>query len=191
MSKRILVSMVALMLVVAACGDDDAASGGLTDTEQALASVIAEGMMDGAEPDSGDPFADPVAVTCFAEGIVKDLGISRLAEVGLTSESDSPEAAFAQLSEAEVNAVTDRAFGCIDMESVVAAQFAVDGISEDSATCMARELGDTDFYRSAFIAGMTGDETYDPGADPQFLSTMITVATECLTDEELSLIMGG
>lgn len=191
MSKRILVSLVALVLVVAACGDDDTASGGLTDAEQALASIIVDGMVGDEELDPDDPFADPVAVSCFAEGLVRDLGVARLAEVGLTADSDSPEAAFAQLTEAEVEDLADRAFACIDIESAVAEQFAVDGISEDSAQCMARELGKTDFYRATFIAGMTGNEEYDPSVDPEFLTTMLTVATECLTDAELSLIMGG
>ena len=195
MSKRILVSIVALVLIVAACGDDDAGQsapgGDLTDTEKALAAVIVEGMVDDTEGDSEDPFSDPVAATCFAEGLVADLGIARLAEVGLTSDSESPEAAFALLSEQEVNDMADLAFSCIDIETAMAQQFETDGISNDSARCMARELGETDFFRLAFIAGMTGNEAYDPSDDPEFLTVMLTVATECLTDEELAVIMGG
>ncbi len=194
--KRVLLLVLAVSLVAAACGGDDSAgertttiATGLSGEEQALADAIA-GII-AADQGSGDPFADPEAAQCFAEGLVEDLGIARLNEIGITSDSASPEEAFATLSESEIGALADRSLGCIDLVAAMAPLFAVDGISEESALCMARGFEETGFYRDAFIAGMTGDDTYDLSADPDFLTKMFTMATECLTADELATIMGG
>lgn len=186
--KRLMVPVLVIAMVAAACGDDEG-SGELSESEQAIADAIAIDMV--SEPDLDDPFADTEAAQCFSEGIVGELGIARLAEIGITANSGDPQAAFATLSETEIDTMVDLAFGCIDIEAVMAEQFATDGISDDSALCMAKGFGETDFYRRAFIAGMTGDESYDPTEDSAFLATMITVATDCLTAEELAVIMGG
>ncbi|MBU1226159.1 MAG: hypothetical protein KJ698_02950, partial [Actinobacteria bacterium] len=143
------------------------------------------------ETGSGNPFADPAAARCFSEGLVKDLGITRLTQIGITTSIGSAEEAFAALGEGEIGAVADLALGCIDMAAAMVPLFAVDGISEESALCLARGFEETDFYREAFIAGMTGDDTYDPAADPEFLTLMMTVAAECLTADELAILMGG
>ncbi|MCJ7725938.1 MAG: hypothetical protein MUP76_06060, partial [Acidimicrobiia bacterium] len=177
-------------MMAAACGDDDGAgSGGLSDGEQAIADAIALDMT--ADPEPGDPFSDAAAARCFSEGIVDSLGIARLAEIGITANAIDSQAAFATMSETEINTMADLMLGCVDVETAMTEQFATDGISDGSARCMAKAFGETDFYRAAFIAGMTGDDSYDPTADPEFLGTMITAATDCLTAEELAVIMGG
>ena len=185
MLKRMMVLAVAIALIGTACGDDD----GLTESEQAIADVIASGIAE--EPDAGDPFSEPEAAQCFSEGLVKNLGVARLAEIGITADSASPEEAFAAMTDGEISDMADLALGCVDIETAMAGQFAADGISDDSARCMAKGFGETDFYRLAIIAGMTGDESYDPSEDPEFLGMMISIATDCLTADELSIIMGG
>ena len=51
-----------------------------------------------------DPLDDAEAATCFAEGIVKDLGLSRLAEVGLTADTD--RSAITARSQTQSSSVT-------------------------------------------------------------------------------------
>jgi hypothetical protein len=187
MLKRSMAVVLALAIVAGACGDDD--GGELSTAEAAVSDAIVAGMMEGGGSDN--PFQDEQSARCVADGIVRDLGIDRLAEVGLTAESDTPEAAFAAMSDDEIEGIIDVAFGCIDVEEELASQFATDGVSMDSARCLAGELNQTGFFRSAFRAGMTGDSSYDPTTDPEFLSSMIEAATNCLTPEELGAIMGG
>jgi len=187
--KRIMVLVLAIAMVAAACGDDDGNAGSLTDGEQAVAGVIAASMLEDQDPE--DPFSDPEAARCFSEGAVRNLGVARLAEIGINAESDDPQAGFATMTESELNEMAELALGCVDIETAMADQFAVDGISQESGLCMARAFGETDFYKQAFIAGMTDDDSYDPGNDPEFLGLMLTIATDCLTADELSLIMGG
>ena len=189
MLKRMTVLMLAIAMVTAACGDDGGSGIGLTSGQQAVADAIAGGITD--DPDPDDPFSQPEAAQCFSEGLVRDIGIGRLAEIGITAESRSPEAAFATMTDAEISDMADLALGCVDLVAAMADQFAVDGISHESALCMSEGFAESDFFRRAVIAGMTGDESYDPSEDPEFLGLMITVATDCLTADELSLILGG
>ncbi len=194
MIRRMAALVMALVLVVAACGDDDGGSAptdgvGLDGAEQAIAGAIAAGMMGSGDP--SDPFAQPEAAQCISEGVVGYLGVERLAEIGITSATDDALEAFEVLADDEIGDIADLALECIDLEEELASQLAADGLSRESALCMGRAFAETDLFRQAFIAGFTGDDSYDPSEDPEFLTTMIGAATECLTDEELSLIMGG
>ena len=78
MLKRMMVAVLALAMVAAACGDDDG-GGSLTEGETAIVDAIVTGMMDDA--DSDNPFSDSESARCFAVGMVQDLGVARLAEV--------------------------------------------------------------------------------------------------------------
>jgi hypothetical protein len=179
-----MAAVVALALLVAACGDDDGGADGqgLSSSEQAVADVLAVSI---ADDDPANPFGGAEAAQCISEGMVGELGIARLAEIGITAGS------LGIMTDAEVDSVAELALGCIDVETAMADQFATDGISQESARCMSAGFAETDFFKQAFIAGFTGDDSYDPSQDPEFLGSMITIATECLTDEELQIIMGG
>ena len=72
--------IMAMALATAACGSDSAATTAGPEPDGALVDAIVEGMMEDAEP--GDPFADPEAARCVAVGMVDDLGVSRLFEIG-------------------------------------------------------------------------------------------------------------
>jgi len=186
MLKRVIVAVLALSLVVAACGDDD--GGDLSESEAAVVDAIVAGMMD--DPDPGNPFSDPESGRCFAEGMIQDMGMARLAEVGITADSESPEDAFALMTEAEVDDLVDTAFECLDIDAMMIAEFADSGISEDSARCVVAELNKTDFFRASFAAGMTGADD-NPADDPEVMAAMLTAFTECLTPAELGEMMGG
>lgn len=188
MFKRVAAVVAGLALVVAACGDDDG-GGDLSGAEEAVVDAIVAGMT--GDPDPENPFADQESARCVAVGIVEDLGIERLAEVGLTADTDQPQEVFGALTDDEIDGIVDIAFGCVDVEEEMAVMFADEGVSMDSARCLARELNDTDFFRAAFRAGMTGDDTYDPSTDPEFMTVMLEAFTGCLTAEEMAGIMGG
>lgn len=186
MLKRVMVAVLALSLVVAACGDDD--GGDLSAGETAVVDAIVAGMMD--DPDSGNPFSDPEEGRCFAEGMLRDMGLARLAEVGITADSESPEDAFALMTEAEVDDLVDTAFECLDIDALMIEEFANQGISEASATCVVAELNKVDFFRDSFAAGMTGSDD-NPADDPEAMAAMLEAFTSCLTPAELGDMMGG
>ena len=187
MLKRVMVSVLAVGLLVAACGDDDG-GGNLTEGETAVVDAIVAGMME--DTDSSNPFSDPVTGRCFAEGMIRDMGMARLAEVGITADAESPEEAFFLMTEAEVDDLVDTAFECLDMDALMVEEFAKGGISEDSARCVVAELNKIDFFRASFAAGMTGADN-NPADDPEAMAAMLAAFTECLTPAELGEIMGG
>jgi len=187
MLKRMMVAVLALAMVAAACGDDDG-GGSLTEGETAIVDAIVTGMME--DPDSDNPFSDAESARCFAVGMVQDLGVARLAEVGLTADTENPDEAFTLMTEGEISDITDTAFECLDIDALMVAEFAEGGISQDSAKCLVAELNETDFFRVAFIAGMTGSDV-DPTDDPEIMGAMLTAFSECLTPAELGEIMGG
>jgi hypothetical protein len=185
--RRVMAVLILVVLTTAACGGDDGRS--LGDAEKAIAEVVAVELM--ADPDPDNPFGDEESARCFARGLVADLGITRLAEIGITADGEEAVEALGLLNDAEIDAMVDLALECIDFEEVLAAEFAAGGIGEDSARCLVGELAETDFLRLAFRAGMIGDESFDPSDDPAFLAEMIGAAARCLTPDEMRMIMGG
>jgi len=187
MLKRVMVAVLALAMVAAACGDDDG-GGDLTEGEATIVDAIVTGMLE--DPDPSNPFDDAAAARCFVTGMVQDMGVGRLAEVGLTANPDDPTAAFALMTETEIDDLTDSAFECLDIDALMVAEFAEGGMSQDSAKCLVSELSKTDFFRVAFKAGMTGSDA-EPTDDPEIMGAMLTAFSECLTPAELGEIMGG
>jgi hypothetical protein len=118
------------------------------------------------------------------------MGVARLAEVGITTGSEDPQEAFALMTEAEIDALTDIAFGCLDFDAMMVAEFTRSGISEDSARCVVAELNKTDFFRASFAAAMTGGSS-DISDDPEAMAVMLSAFTECLTAAEFGEMMGG
>jgi hypothetical protein len=176
--------LLTVAVLTAACGDDD----GLGEGEQALADALAISMMNDADVDN--PFTDSEAAQCFADGMVGDIGIERLATLGLTAETQSQAAAFASMSDDELDQIVDIALDCTDPEGVIAAEFVASGISPGSATCLAEELGKSGFFRDAFVAGFAGTE-FDPETNPEYTAAFLEAAGECLTAEELGPLFGG
>jgi hypothetical protein len=118
------------------------------------------------------------------------MGVARLAEVGITTGSEDPQEAFALMTEAEVDALTDIAFRCVDVDAMMVTELTRSGISEDSARCVVAELNKTDFFRTAFAATMAGGSS-DSLDDPEGMAVMLAALTECLTAAELGEMMGG
>lgn len=172
--RRFVALIAASMLVLAACGDDG--GGGLSAEEQAVAAAIAADASAGAE--AGDPFSDPAAARCMAEGVVEDIGIERLAEIGVTAEGAEQERAFANMTDAEIDVVISHTLDCVDLEAVMTEQMQSQGLDAETAACFAEEF-DEDFYRTAFRASLTGED-FDPTADPEVADAFMAVFVKCL-----------
>lgn len=184
--RRFPTLLLVAALLAASCGDDDGS--GLSSEEQGLADALAISIMADADPDN--PFGRAEDAHCFAEGLVGTIGVARLATLGLTAESESPEAAFDAMTPGERDDVVEVALGCTDAEGVMVAELEATGMSSDSAACIAEALGESDFFRDAFLAGMAGRE-FDPEANPEYTVLLLEAATDCLSPSELGPLFGG
>lgn len=184
MRARLLTLILALGLVAAACGDDDA---GMTAEGQALADAILADMLADEEP--GDDF-DEADMRCFAEGMVADLGVARLNALGVTaSDVGDPEVAFRGMSDAEMERMADIGLRCIDYEAGFIEAMTADGMSQGSAECLTERLADSDFFRVSFITSMRGVD-FSEEQDAELMPIFLDAAGDCLTDEEFATFFG-
>lgn len=180
MWKRVSVLMLAVALVAVACGDDDAGSG----EEQAVVSALMAKMQE--DTDAGEPFDDAESSQCFAEGLISEFGLTRMAELGVTADAvTESEAFFGAMSDAEIGRAVDVAFGCADIGAIFGAEFT--GLSDSSRDCFVGELEDSGFLKTATIAGLRGEE-FEP--DEAALGQLLTAAEACLTPEEMTALFG-
>jgi len=184
--RRLIVLVAAFAVVVAACGGSGAVT--LSAEEEAVAAAI-EARMEAEMGGDEDPLADAEARRCFSRGLVAELGIARLAELGVTAagvgESDD---VFGAMSDSELEEAAGVAAGCIDLAATFEAELVSSGVSASSASCLVDRLDGSGFFEAAFLAGMTGDES-EP--DPSLISALVAAASECLTPEELGIFLGG
>lgn len=182
--KKLMILLIAFALAAAACGGDD----GLSEGERAMVAAIVEGAT--SDPDPENPLSsDTEAATCFAEGLVEDMGVDRLAAIGFAADNEDPQAAFAAMSNEELDQVADIALDCIDMRAVIADQMVAEGMGRESAECFADEIEKTGLFETAFIAGMSGRE-FDVSENPEVAGAMLEAATACLSGEELGDVFG-
>ncbi len=184
--RRFTITLLVASLVAVSCGDDDGS--GLSDDEQDLADALAVSIMADNDPDN--PFSTEENAQCFAEGLVGTLGVARLATLGLAADRESQEAAFAAMTTSERDAVVEVALECTDAPGLMAAEMEATGMSSDSARCIVDALGESDFFREAFLAGLAGEE-FDPEVNPEYTALLLQAATECLSPEELGPLFGG
>jgi hypothetical protein len=137
--------------------------------------------------DGGDsPFGEPEA-RCLAEGLVREMGLERLASLGITAASvESPDDFLDTAPQEDVELFVDLTLGCIDFRALLAEQFG--GLSPDSASCLADGISDG-FIRAATLAGITGDE-FAMEDNPELVGELFTLMAECLTPEELADLAG-
>jgi hypothetical protein len=185
MRVRLLTLILALGLVAAACGDDDA---GMTAEGQALADAILADMLADQEP--GDE-ADAGDLRCFTEGMVAELGVARLNALGVTTaDVGDPEVAFRGMSDGEMERMADIGMRCIDYEAGFIEAMTADGISQGSAECLTGRLADSDFFRTSFITSMRGVD-FSEEQDAALMPIFFDAAGDCLTDEEFATVFGG
>lgn len=172
-----------MVLVAVACGGGDS---GLDDTEQAMADAIAAQMLDDGDTTEAE-------AQCVGEGVVDEMGMDRLIEVGLdrsaVESGTGPD--DVELSDEDIDSLLDPMLDCIDFAAVFTESMTSgdDAISEESADCIAAGISD-DTIRSAARAGLTGDE-FDPVDDQDVLGEVFDLMAECLTSEEFRAVTGG
>jgi len=171
---RIAAIAVALALVLGACGDssESSSSGGNSLLVRALAEEIA------APDDDGTPSPFPIDdAMCASEKILDDIGIGRLAELGITAEQVG-EIDTIDFSEDELNTLVNAFGDCSDLSKLMGDQLAADGtLSQADADCFAKEF-DESLLLDVFKATFRGEEL---GEDPpdDFLNEFIDVAAAC------------
>ncbi|MEX1208349.1 MAG: hypothetical protein WEE36_07050 [Acidimicrobiia bacterium] len=189
MAGRLVGALLIVALVTVACGDDAGGQAPLTDAEQALADVIVAEMT--ASPDPSDPFQVEASARCFAEGLVGELGITRLAELGIEAQNvGDPNAAFSLMTDPEVEATADIALRCPAFRDALVTEMTADGISDDSADCLVEELVDSGVFRLLVIAEMKGESTDAIEEDAANSAALIGALIKCLTPEELETVLG-
>lgn len=189
MAGRLVGALLIVALVTVACGDDAGGRTPLTEAEQALADVIVGEMTAEADPD--DPFAVEASARCFAEGLVGEFGIGRLAELGIQAQDvGDPNAAFSLMTDPEVEATADIALGCPAFRDALVTEMTADGISDDSADCLVEELVDSGVFRLLVIAQMKGESTQAIEEDAANSAALIGALIKCLTPEELETVLG-
>lgn len=165
MLKKLGLMILALMLVLAACGDDG--GGGLSGEEQAKADEIKAELL--ADTSAENPFADEESASCFANGIVGEFGLERVNEL---DSGEGVEAGFEDMTAAEQETVADLAMECIDFQQMIKDQMAASGLPEDQANCVADALSD-DLLKDMFLAQIRGE-------DPTENAELMEVIMSCL-----------
>ena len=146
MLKKMGLAMVALVMVLAACGGD----GGLSAEEQAKADEITAELA--ADQSVENPFADQEKAACFSEGLVGELGLDR---INALDTGGGVEAGFANMTADEQSKVADLAIGCIDMQAYMGEMMANSGLPQAQADCVADGLDD-DMIKELFLAQISG-----------------------------------
>lgn len=163
MLKKMSLVMVALVMVLAACGGD----GGFSAEEQAkIDEIVGELTVDTS---AANPFAAEEDASCFAEGIMGEIGLERINELDTGA---GLEAGFASMTTDEQEAIVDSALGCIDFPAYMSEQLAGAGLTEEQASCVSEGL-DEDLIKTLFLAQIAGQ-------DPTSSEELMTVVMGCL-----------
>ncbi len=180
--KNFLLALLALCVILPACGGDDggsvksmdessssSASASSSASETASGSsageqAFADGLAASLTSDPDFPFPDDAA--CISESIVDEIGLDRLVELGITEDSvnDSFEDLPAEMQAEVINAILD----CVGKSGL--ASLLVEASNEEpddglplrmeDAECIAEELSVEQF--SIFLQGaFSGDELSD------------------------------
>ena len=163
MLKKMGLVMVALVMVLAACGD----GGGFSAEEQAKIDEIVTQLTE--DTSAANPFAAEEDASCFAEGIMGDIGLERINELDTGA---GLEAGFANMTTAEQESIVDSALGCIDFAAYMSDQLATAGLTEDQASCVSEGLNE-DLIKTLFLAQIAGQ-------DPTTSEELMTVVMGCL-----------
>lgn|GEM_PF-1630142 len=157
MAKKLGLVVVALMLVLAACGGDDAAN--LSAEEQALADGLVTQLT--ADTSAENPLAAEEDARCAAEGMVGAFGLERSqALFGGAIDINDLSTVGADMTEAERGSFADVLIGCVDIADTAATGMAASSggvVSEDDAACIAGKIDDG-MQKDMIIAELAGEE---------------------------------
>ena len=157
MLKRMGLVVVALMLVMAACGDDDAVN--LSAEEQALADGLVTQLT--ADTSAENPLAAEADARCAAEGMVGAFGLERSeALFGGAIDINDLSTVGAGMTEAERGSFADVLIGCVNIADQAAAGIAASSggvVSEEDASCIGGKIDDG-MQKDMIIAELSGEE---------------------------------
>jgi len=176
---RMAAILLALALVVVACGDDDsgAVSQAGGDNSELISNLTQKIVAD--SPNDSDFQFDDAQAACFVKGLVDNLGADRMGEA-LQMEFDE---FMVQASAQERSDVVDMMLRCADFGQVLAQEFA-SSISQDSSNCLADAFVGSDVFRTA-LADSFGENAANPFDDPELAVELLPIMLECLSAEEL------
>lgn len=126
----------------------------VADSREVLVDAVAEGILE--EPDPNFPVTESEA-TCVAEGVIDELGLSRLIVIGVQTERQGGDQ-FAALEAGEVQAFTDAFVSCIDVRTILLDNIATGGAPEDVLACLDANITDEDI-EALFVAGFSGQNS--------------------------------
>ena len=198
--RGLILSLTVALMVAACSGGGDA---------DELADAIGEGLWAEAQADieaSTLPFEFTEAdADCLGEVMVDAIGFQTLVDAGVTVENlkdpdfqiDDEANTFLEDPET-AEAIADGMTRCVDFGEAMSEMFSSEmGVSPQSAECLIDGLMEQEAFSSALnqaiVGGILGDETVDPfqDGDPEMLGAMFDLMNECLTDEEISNLMGA
>lgn len=154
------------MLGLGACGSDSGGSSGgdLSAEEQ----EYVDAMMSSLNADGAAPFSDDEG-QCLAEGMVKAVGVDTLKEAGITPADigGDENLVFGELPKEKTDKLVSLFFDgeCFDFGKLIAAGMAQDpsvSLPSDKAECLGDKMSESEEFRQAFVASVTGDDSVDP-----------------------------
>jgi hypothetical protein len=174
MAKRSspILGVIALTLMLAACGSGEGSTTTVTTAEGTDASVTAA-IVTALAPDSGGGLFATDEAQCVALGLIGEIGLERM--IALTSASEAstagdPTAVFGQMTPDEVVPAMATVKGCVDLQAVLEADLTLGGFSPDGAGCVGDALvqaGYGDLYLESLLTG--SDTSADTGFDAAFV----------------------
>jgi hypothetical protein len=166
-TTRIGCAFACLALVgLVSCGDDSSSGGGgdLTAEEQ----EYVDAMMTSLKADETAPFSDEEG-QCLAEGMVKAVGVDSLKEAGITPADigGDGDVVFGDLPKEKTDQLVSLFFEgeCFDFGALMASAIAQDpsvSIPGEKAECIGDKMSESDEFKQAFVASVTGDDSVDP-----------------------------
>ena len=94
-----------------------------------------------------------------------------------------------ELSDSQANRMTDLMVDCVDFKAAFVQEFTAEGVSQDSAECLADGFDD-DFVKALAKSELVGDGA-DPLTDPAMGEQLFSLITTCLSFEELTNFGNG
>ena len=157
MLKKLGLFIVALTLLLAACGDDGGVS--LSAEEQAFADGLITDLT--ADTSAENPLANEADARCAAEGVVGAFGLERSqALFGEAIDINDLSTIGADMTAAERDSFAGVLVGCVDIAETAAAGIAASSggvVTEEDAACVAGEIDD-DAQKQMIIAELAGEE---------------------------------
>ena len=161
MLKKLGLVITALMLVMAACGDDDVS---LSAEEQTLADSLVAQLT--ADTSAENPLAAEEDARCAAEGMVGAFGLERSqALFGGTIDVNDLSTVGAGMTDDERNTFAEVLTGCVNIAEMSVAGIAESSggvITEEDGACIAGKISN-DTQKQIIVAELAGQEA-DPSA---------------------------